>query len=300
VLARVGGKDVTADAVARIARAQGVDAAHALDIAVRDTLLAAGAEARGLAGTSDVKLAREGDLARRTLRRVLAEARATPPTEAELRDAAERKWLDVDRPEGFRTVHAAVRFASGDDDAKRARARALAEAIRAAARPVVERAGELPLAQGVPAQSLRMPVLPKEDPDPLSAAFRQMVPAVASRDPGLQVVIEPLPPVAASGRLLVSGDERLDEAFARAAAALPERGALSPVVESSHGAHVILLLERTPAVVLQGPARLARLRDDIVNERARAAQKQLLAGLKAQSSIEPDAVALLGLVAVYP
>src|SRR5262249_1125580 len=118
VVARVGGKDVTADAVARIARAQGVDAAPALEIAVRETLFARGAEARGLAGTSDVKLAREGDLARRTLRRVLAEARATPPTEAELRDAAERKWLDVDRPEGFRTVHAVVRFAPGDDDAK--------------------------------------------------------------------------------------------------------------------------------------------------------------------------------------
>jgi peptidyl-prolyl cis-trans isomerase C len=72
------------------------------------------------------------------------------------------------------------------------------------------------------------------------------------------------------------------------------------VVASPAGLHVILLLERTPAVVLTGAARVARLRDDIVNERARAADRKLLAGLKPRASVTPDAAGLLALVTVEP
>lgn len=296
-VARVGGRLVTTDEVARIARAQGVDASRARDIAVRDALLAGGARARGLEASAGARFAWEGELARRVLRRLLDEARATPPTEAELSEATARRWLEIDRPEAFRTVHAVVR-ADGSDagEAKKARARALAETLRAAVMPALAPAVSLPFPQGAPPPGPR--VAPKDDPDPLSAAFRLAAAAVPTG--GLQVNIEPLLPVTAAGRLLVVGDEYLDEGFARAAAALPARGALSPVVESRFGAHVILLLERTPAVVLQGEARVARLRDDIVNERARAAEKRLLAGLKEQRSVAPDAAALLGLVAVEP
>ncbi len=296
VVARVGGQPVTADEVGRIAGAQRVDAAQARDIAVRDALFAREATARGLSESPDARLSWDGELARRVLRRVLAEARATPPTAPELEAAAARRWLEVDRPEGSRTVHAAVRYERKDDDAKKARARAVAEAIRAATLPVSARAATLPLKEGAPLPSAR--IAPRDDPDPLSAAFRAAVTAVPTG--GLQVQAEPLPPATATGRLLVAGDEALDEGFARAAAALPARGALSPVVLSPFGAHVILLLERTPAVVLEGEARVARLRDDIVNERARAAEKRLLAGLKAQSSVAPDAAGLLGLIAVDP
>ena len=124
---------ISAGEVARIAAAQGVDVAKARDIAVRDALLASEAAARGLTESPDARLAWDGELARRVLRRVLAEARARPPTAAELDAAAARRWLEVDRPEGFRTVHAVVRYEVKDDDAKKARARAVAEAIRAAA-----------------------------------------------------------------------------------------------------------------------------------------------------------------------
>jgi len=68
VVARVGGRDITAAEVARIAAAQHLDAAEARDIAVRDTLLASGAEARGLSSAPAAKLTWEGDLARRVLR----------------------------------------------------------------------------------------------------------------------------------------------------------------------------------------------------------------------------------------
>jgi peptidyl-prolyl cis-trans isomerase C len=295
VVARVGGRSITVAEVSRIALAQGLDRAAARDVAVQDTLFALGAEANGRADSLDARLAWRGELARRLLRRILAEARATPPTEAELRDAAARRWLEIDRPEGFRTVHAVVRFDPSDADEKKARARSLAEAIHAAALPIAERAAALPLrGGGAPPSGPR--IAPQDDPDPLSAAFRQAVAALPAG--GLEVTAEPLPAVTAAGRLLIAGDQHLDEDFTRAATALPARGALSPVVESRFGAHVILLLERTPAVVLDHDARLVKLRDDIVNERARAAEKQLLAGLGERRSVAPDVAALLGLVAV--
>jgi len=294
VVARVGGQEIGADEVARIVRAQRVDAVRARDMVVRDALLARGAEASGLAESPVARLAWRGALARRVLARILADARALPFTDAELRDAAARRWLEVDRPEGFVTVHAVVRFDARADDTLKVRAHALAEAIRSAVVPIADRAGALPKPDGAAASNPR--TAPRDDPDPLSAAFREAAMAVPTG--GLQVQVEPLPAVAADGRLLIAGDGRLDEAFTRAATALPLRGALSPVVDSPFGAHVILLLERTPPVVLEGQARRAKLGDEIVNERARAVEKKLLADLGNRSSVAPDAAALLGLVAV--
>ena len=297
VVARVGSIEVTAERVARIATARGVDAASARDLAVRDALLVRAAAAQGLDATTDVRLTVEGELARRLLREVLAEARAQPPTEAELQEAASRRWLDVDRPEGSRTVHAVVLVdPAKDNEATQARARAIAEAIRAAVLPVAERAATMPLMEGAPPPSARLTA--NDDPDPLSTAFRRAAAAVPAE--GLSVRIEPLGTVAADGRVLAPGDQYYHPEFARAAAALPARGALSPVVTSPAGLHVILLLERTPSLVLTGEARITRLRDDIVNERARAADRKLLAGLKARASVAADAAGLLALVVVEP
>lgn len=297
VVARVGAIEVTAERVARIAAARGVGAASARELAVRDALLASAAAAQGLDAAADVRLTVDNELARRLLRKLLAEARAHPPTEPELEEAASRRWLDVDRPEGSRTVHAVVLVdPAKDDEPKQARARAVAEAIRAAALPVAERAATMPLVEGAPPPSARLTA--NDDPDPLSAAFRRAAATVPAD--GLTVRIEPLGTVAADGRLLAPGDQYYHPDFARAAAGLPARGALSQVVASPAGLHVILLLERTAAQVLTGAARISRLRDDIVNERARAADKRLLAGLKARASVAPDATGLLALVSMDP
>jgi peptidyl-prolyl cis-trans isomerase C len=263
---------------------------------VRDTLLARGAEARGLDGSPEAKLARESELARRLLKAELATARATPPTEEELRVASARRWLDVDRPEGFRTVHAVVMFKPEDDEAKKARGRAVAAAIRSAVLPVAAHAADLVVGEGAPPSGRR--IGPRDDPDPLSGAFREAVLGVPTG--GFEVKAEPLPPVALSGRLLVPGEQYILETYSRAASSLQERGALSPIVETTFGAHVIMLLERTPPLLLEGEARLARLGDDIVNERARAAQKKLLADRKDRSWVALDAVGLLELVRVEP
>jgi peptidyl-prolyl cis-trans isomerase C len=297
VLARVGSIAITADRVARIAAAQHVSPTEARAIAVGDALLARGAEARGLDRSPAVQQQISGELARRVLRRLLTNARATPPTEAEIRDAASRRWLDVDRPEGFRTVHAVALYDPNKqgEDVKQ-KARAWAEAVRAAVAPIAARAASMPLPEGAPLPTARQRAA--EDPDPLSSAFRAAVAAVPH--PGIDVAVEPLSPVAADGRVLVAGEGTLVPEFAAAAAALPERGALSPVVTSPFGFHVILLLERTPAQILTGAARVARLRDDIVNERARAAEKRLLAQLAPHASIATEAPGLLDLVSVEP
>ena len=247
--------------------------------------------------TPGVRADIDAELARRFMRRMVADLRAAPPTDEELAGAASRKWLDVDRPEGFRVVHAVVRFdPAKDDDAKKARAQVVAEAIRAAVVPVAAEAPSMPVLEGVPATSPRIP--PQDDPDTLSGAFRRVASTVPHE--GVDVVVEPLPPVAADGRLLVAGNETLDASFVHAVVALPARGALSPVTPTPFGFHVILLLERTPPVVLTGEARRARLFADIVNERARAADKKLLAGWKDQRSVMPDAPGLLDLVTVDP
>jgi peptidyl-prolyl cis-trans isomerase C len=187
-----------------------------------------------------------------------------------------------------------VRSDPKDGDAKKAQARAVAEALRAVVLPVSARSATLVPLPGAPPPNAR--IAPADDPDPLSGAFRQAVAAVPTD--GREVVAEPLPPVAADGHLLVPGNEWVDADFARAAAALPARGAVSPLIESSAGIHVIMLLERTPPLVIAGEARAAKLRDEIVNERTRAAEKRLLDGLKERSSVAPDAPGLLGLVGV--
>jgi hypothetical protein len=181
-----------------------------------------------------------------------------------------------------------------DDDAKKARAEVVAEAIRAAVVPVAAQASSMPLLDGAPATGPR--IAPQDDPDTLSGVFRRVASAVPHE--GVEVVVEPLPPVAADGRLLIPGGDTLDMDFVRAVIALPSRGALSPITPSNFGLHVILLLERTPPVVLAAEARRARLFADIVNERARAADKKLLARLQDRRAVMPDAPGLLDLVTV--
>lgn len=297
VVARVAGADIRAEQVARIAAAQRVSPAEARDHAVRDALLARAARDRGLDRTSTFDRDEAATLARLMARRLLDDARRAPPTEAELADSAKRRWLDVDRPAGARTVHAVVHFSDSRDSAEKgARAEALAQAIRAVALPLSERASTMPLVPGGPHPIARQ--LPSEDPDPLSGAFRAA--ALANGEKGLEMTVEPLSSVAADGRVLVPGAEPVDPAYGRAAAALRERGDVSAVVKTWTGYHVIMLLERTPELVLTGEARRARLFADIVNERARAAEKKLLASLRERGGAAPDARGLLELVHVEP
>jgi parvulin-like peptidyl-prolyl isomerase len=90
--------------------------------------------------------------------------------------------------------------------------------------------------------------------------------------------------------------------YAEAAGRLRERGELSPVIGTSFGYHVILLLERVPALSLPADERRRVLRDDVRLGRARAAQRQLVGELRGRSRVDvvPNVDALLALPRVEP
>ncbi|UQA59263.1 peptidylprolyl isomerase [Polyangium aurulentum] len=284
LVARAGREEVTADSVGRIALAQGVDPQLARERAIRDALFAAEARASGVDVSPDVERSVKTVLARRLLQQLLASADAEGPiTDEELRLATARRWLELDRPEGFRTVHAVVRVPEGADAATRARAEQIARAIRSdvvsASAIARERAAPPPVRPG------------DADGDPAVEEFRRA--AGAGTREGLEVLVEALPAVAADGRMLLMEGGSLDDGFARAASSLGVRGDLSEVVTTSYGAHVILLLERTPASIVPAEERRRRVRDEVLWSRASAARAALLQGLRRDVVVERSADALL-------
>ncbi|HLM74626.1 MAG TPA: peptidylprolyl isomerase, partial [Polyangiaceae bacterium] len=133
IAARVGSLEIPAETVARIAAAQDIEPARARDLAVRDALFASEAYDRELSAELSMRAALRGAHARALLRDLYAAAvRAGPVTDAELREATERRWFELERPTGSRTVHAVVRLNERDDAARRKKASEIADALRAA------------------------------------------------------------------------------------------------------------------------------------------------------------------------
>lgn len=292
VAARVGALAIPVDSVARIAAAQHVSPAQARDAAVRDALFAAEARDRGLEHEPEVQRDISAVLARRLLHLLKEEAEsAGPVTDDELRVATERHWLDLDRPEGYRTVHAVVRLSADADEATRDKARAIADAIRTAvlSSREVARRSEPPRASGT-----RQPPT-----DPAADAFISAAKGVPAE--GLDVVAQALPPVTAAGRVLTPESQQFDVDFSRAAAAsLKARGDVSAPVASPFGVHIIMLLERIPPQVVPVEERRGLVRDEIMTDRARAAQARLLEVLRREPKVVGGVDALLELVRIDP
>ncbi len=291
VAARVGAVEIPIDLVARIAAAQRISPAQARDVAVRDALFAGGARDRGLDKQPEIQGEISAALARRLLHSLKEEAESQGPvTDEELRAATERHWIELDRPEGFRTVHAVVRLPADADDATRQRARELADAIHTA----VSSTREIALRSEPP----RAPGSRQPPTDPAADAFISAAKGVAAG--GLEVVAQLLPPVSAAGRALTPEPQHFDVDFSRAAASLVARGDLSQPVRSSFGVHVIMLLERIPAQIVAVEERRRLLRDEIVTDRARAAQSKLLEALRREPRVVDGFGALLDLVRFEP
>jgi peptidyl-prolyl cis-trans isomerase C len=289
VVARVGAAEITADTVERIARDQHVGRDEALRLAVRDALFASESEARKLA--SPESFGARAVLARALLRSLARDAeRKGPITDAELREATERHWLELDRPDAFRTVHAVVRLDAKADASRRKLAADVADAIHRAVAPVTE------MARSTPAPPTEPGKPPPEDP--IVAAFRLAAGTVSHQ--GLEVVVEALPPVSSDGRVVQPEGGRFDESFARAASALAARGDLSAPTTSSFGVHVILLLDKRPGHVVPAEERRALLGPEIFAGRARAAHEALRAELGAAVGVDRSVDALLAEVPIEP
>ncbi len=289
IVARVGREEVAESTAFRIAAKQGIDVTAARELAIRDALFASEARARGVPTDPAIEGRVSAALARRLLHQLMDEAeRKGPVTDAELDRVMARRWIELDRPEGFRTMHAVVRFAENADASTRARAETVARALREAVLPVAESARTIARPQ---------PKRPGEEVnDPVVAAFRSAVDAI-DKD-GFEVVVEALAPVAADGRLIRLEGGTLVDSFARAASALGARGETSPLVATSFGVHVIVLLERTAASSVPVEERRKLVRDEVVWGRASAERVKLLEGLRRDVLVERSAESLLALVPI--
>jgi hypothetical protein len=265
VIATVGSDRVDRESVERIASAQGVGVEAARDKAVFDALLAAAARERF--GPALSAQARKSAAARVLLQELSRRASDQgPPTDAEVAEATERRFWELDRPPLLRTTHAIVLTGDQVDDA---RSRALAERIHAA-------------------------VTTTRDP----ASFRQAVGTVPTG--GLEVRVEDLDPVARDGRALDpakppppgSTVAHFAEEYVAAAFAIPELGAKSPVVKSKFGYHVILAVERIPEKRTPLEERRRLLAPEILAARAEKLRDEVLASVRKTMPIEIERAAM--------
>jgi peptidyl-prolyl cis-trans isomerase C len=236
--------------------------------------LASGALARGLDQSLSVEAALRGTLARAVLETLKKEASETAPTDAEVAEVTARHFVELDRPETFRVIHAVVKVPPKADNAMHLRARALAARL---AERVTNATDE--------------------------AEFRKLAESIDERD-GLEVVVETLKPVAADGRV-VDVDRPSDQqtyvlSFARAASRLTQPGQKSGVVTSEFGFHAMMLLERIPALVVPLDERRRLLRDEILTDRARRLKKDLLHRLQSNvaTTVERSTDSILATVDV--
>jgi len=299
IVATVGEEAISARQVVAVASARELPPAAARDALVRDALFAelARADANDEAVNTSSRV-----LARAMLHRLSKDSAEKPIDATELRNWSMARFIDVDRPHGFRVVHAVVLVPSTASPEVLSAAKAHAALIRSTAEPMVREAAGTP----PPARSGRDVFLerPEIEEDRISLRFRTAVETLGHGD--LNVRFESLGVISEDGRSLHYGKspwDRMNESFAHAAAQLRTRGDLSPIVETSleadgktlRGYHIIALLEQTPPHRLEPAERVAFLRPEILESRARDAQAQLLdnARQRARIQVERNAPALL-------
>jgi hypothetical protein len=266
VVARAGDEWIHAATVMKIADVQKVGRDEALSRAIADAILAQAGEARA-AGSWLRRYAERAGLARSLLARLEKEAEDQgPPTKEELDALVESRWWEFARPELRRAVHAVVLVKEEADDA---RARELAEKIRAAVVGASDPAAFLEAARGVPRGTLKVRA---EKLSPCTSDGRVVEPKSPPRTP--------------------EDVGQYDRTFAAGLFALDRPGAVSAPFRSAFGYHVALLVEII-APKSEPRAKLeSELASVIYQERARAAREALLAHLKEESPPIIDRAAL--------
>ncbi len=256
VLARVGDLAIAQVTVERIAAAQGLDGAAALDRALSDARFALAAR-ESLPAVTQVVIERAA-LARALLEGIAAHARdAGPPSDGEVEELTRQRWVELDRPAAVRVTHA-VALQKKPSDA--AAARAIAEQLSRALAGIREPSAFIAAARAVTGNGIEIRA--------------ERLPYIAADGRGFS--FEPAP--AAAGHF--------DPRFAAAANALLHAGEQSGVVESDFGYHVILLEERLPARHVPLAERRAALTAEILSRRAERERRELVTRLRGATTVE--------------
>jgi peptidyl-prolyl cis-trans isomerase C len=220
-----------------------------------------------------VQAALRGALGRASLEVLKNQAAEHELEDTEIAEATAHRFVELDRPETFRVIHAFVKVPEKPDEALKVRARALAD--RLAER--VAKAGD-------------------------EAEFQSLANSVDAN--GLEIGVETLKPVAADGRVVdidhPTDGEMYTAPFARAASRLTQPGQKSGVISTEFGFHVMMLLDRAPAHALPLEERKHLVEGDIMTERAARLKEELLHRIKSTVpvSVERSADNLLATIDV--
>jgi hypothetical protein len=273
---RVGDETIDAETVRRLAATQKVSVPEARTRVIYDALMASGARQRGLANDPATIVATRGVLAEALLRKTRQQARLAPSTPEEIARVTADHWLDLDRPQAVRTVHAVVRVAESDGPQKIKAAQEIAKKISVAVQGITDAGRFIDVANGVPHE-------------------------------GFEVVAQKLSPVTADGRVADlehrpepgKPPSTFEKEFVAIAWRLKTPGEQSAPVQTSFGWHVIMLTEIQPALVYPLEQRALMVRDEIVANRARETFDRELEDLRKKTPprVERNAGTLMSLVA---
>lgn len=234
-IAEVAGQPIGPIEVAEVARAQRVTPARALELVTSEIRIAKAAEEIGFADRPETRVERRAALAAALLQSAKREAESTPPTAEELAQVRKDHWLELDRPEALQVVHVVAQ--AKPDDAKRGAAKVLGDKLLAALRGAT-------------------------DPDDFKARAQTI------DGGGVTITVEAVGPFVRDGRVATEQGGSLDAAFVVGAFALAKPLDISPVVPSSFGFHVIMLLERLPPASLRDEELLPLVSPEVHAQRA--------------------------------